>query len=166
MKLTRRKRLRIGMVAALAVAVHAGLTHVASAQEAKKDQPSPTASKATAQEPAKPQPAAQQPPSLSSFELQPASSQPGEAGPSHAASESTSRKEPGKGMQAEGPVNRPVIPAPTPTVQLKPGEVPAIEFDTPTYDFGRVKAGEPIEHEFWFTNKGTGPLEILSAKAG
>lgn len=56
-------------------------------------------------------------------------------------------------------------PPPQPTVQLKPGEVPAIEFDTPEYDFGRVRAGSEIRHDFWFTNIGTGPLEILDAKA-
>ncbi len=53
---------------------------------------------------------------------------------------------------------------PQPTVQLKPGEVPGIKFDTPVYDFGRVKAGTEITHDFWFTNTGTGPLEILRAK--
>jgi len=53
---------------------------------------------------------------------------------------------------------------PTPTVKLKPGEVPDIKFDTPTYNFGRVRAGTPIVHDFWFTNTGTGPLEILRVK--
>lgn len=53
---------------------------------------------------------------------------------------------------------------PTPTVELKPGEVPGIKFDTPVYNFGRVKAGTEIEHDFWFTNTGTGPLEIIRAK--
>lgn len=53
---------------------------------------------------------------------------------------------------------------PQPTVQLKPGEVPAIRFDTPTYDFGSTRAGPDIQHEFWFTNTGNGPLEILSVK--
>ncbi len=55
-------------------------------------------------------------------------------------------------------------PPPKPTVELKPGEVPAIEFDTPEYDFGRVRSGTEVRHDFWFTNKGTGPLEILDAK--
>ncbi|MBX3395789.1 MAG: DUF1573 domain-containing protein [Phycisphaerae bacterium] len=58
-----------------------------------------------------------------------------------------------------------VVPnVPAPTVQLKPGEVPAIRFDTPTYDFGSTRAGPDIQHEFWFTNTGNGPLEILSVK--
>jgi len=55
-------------------------------------------------------------------------------------------------------------PAPQPTVQLKPGEVPGIAFDTQDFNFGRVPAGSDIAHDFWFTNTGNGPLEILSAK--
>jgi hypothetical protein len=55
---------------------------------------------------------------------------------------------------------------PQPTVVLKPGEVPAIKFDVPVYDFGRVRAGEDVIHDFWFTNTGTGPLEILTVKPG
>ncbi len=55
---------------------------------------------------------------------------------------------------------------PKPTVVLKPGEVPAIKFDVPVYDFGRVRAGEDVIHDFWFTNTGTGPLEILRVKPG
>lgn len=55
---------------------------------------------------------------------------------------------------------------PAPTVVLKPGEVPAIKFDTPTYDFGRMRAGPDVTHDFWFTNTGTGPLEILKVRPG
>jgi len=55
-------------------------------------------------------------------------------------------------------------PSPQPTVQLKPGEVPKIDFDTPTYDFGKVKTGKDIEHDFWFHNSGNGPLEIVQVK--
>jgi len=50
---------------------------------------------------------------------------------------------------------------PQPTVALKPGEVPAIRFDTPDYYFGRVPAGHEVVHYYWFVNTGTGPLEIL-----
>ncbi|MFH1419795.1 MAG: DUF1573 domain-containing protein [Planctomycetota bacterium] len=57
-------------------------------------------------------------------------------------------------------------PAPKPTVVLKPGEIPAIVFDTPVWDFGRIRAGFEVTHEFWFTNTGTGPLEILRVKPG
>ena len=59
---------------------------------------------------------------------------------------------------------RPGATVPAPTVVLKPGEVPGIRFDTPIYDFGLVRAGADIVHDFWFTNTGTGPLEILSVK--
>lgn len=53
---------------------------------------------------------------------------------------------------------------PEPTVQLKPGEVPAVRFDTPDYDFGRVLAGSKVKHDYWFTNDGSGPLEILAVR--
>lgn len=76
------------------------------------------------------------------------------------------------GTKAPGLRNLPQAkPAPTrtsdipaPTVTLKPGEVPAIKFDTPVYDFGRVRAGQDITHDFWFTNNGTGPLELLRVR--
>lgn len=55
---------------------------------------------------------------------------------------------------------------PEPTVQLKPGEVPAIKFDTPAFSFGRVMAGKPIECVYYFTNTGNGPLEILKVRPG
>jgi hypothetical protein len=53
---------------------------------------------------------------------------------------------------------------PKPTVVLKPGEVPGVRFDTPIYDFGRIRSGPDVEHDYWFTNTGTGPLEILRVK--
>jgi hypothetical protein len=55
---------------------------------------------------------------------------------------------------------------PKPTVVLKEGEVPAITFDQSTWDFGRVKAGEDLTHDFTFKNTGTGPLEILDVRPG
>ena len=55
---------------------------------------------------------------------------------------------------------------PKPTVVLKPGEVPAIKFDNRNYDFGRLRAGQEVRHDFWFTNTGTGPLEITSVRPG
>ena len=67
-------------------------------------------------------------------------------------------------VPGQPPAAKPGMEAPKPTVQLKPGEVPAIEFDTPIYDFGRVRAGLEINHDFWFTNTGNGPLEILQVK--
>lgn len=53
---------------------------------------------------------------------------------------------------------------PQATVQLKPGELPKIEFDTPIYDFGKMRTGKDVEHDFWFHNPGNGPLEILQVK--
>ena len=53
---------------------------------------------------------------------------------------------------------------PQPTVVLKPGETPGITFKEPVYDFGRVRAGTDVTHDFEFTNTGTGPLEILLVK--
>jgi hypothetical protein len=71
---------------------------------------------------------------------------------------------PAKG-QVGPPVPTPAAPAgPTPTVTLKPGEEPKVEFDTPIYDFGKMKTGKDIEHDFWFHNTGTGPLEIVQVK--
>ena len=55
---------------------------------------------------------------------------------------------------------------PAPTVVLKPGEVPDIKFDAPIYNFGGIRAGPDVVHEFWFTNTGTGPLEILKVRPG
>jgi len=55
-------------------------------------------------------------------------------------------------------------PQPIATVQLKPGEVPKIEFDEPIFEFGRVPSGKDVTHDYWFTNTGTGPLEILAVK--
>lgn len=41
-----------------------------------------------------------------------------------------------------------------------------IEFNQTTYDFGSIKEdGGPVTHEFTFTNKGTEPLKIKSARA-
>jgi hypothetical protein len=62
------------------------------------------------------------------------------------------------------PIPPPQPAQPQPTVQLKPGEIPQIEFDTPIYDFGRIKTGKDVEHDFWFHNNGNGPLEIISVK--
>lgn len=54
----------------------------------------------------------------------------------------------------------------TPAAPAKPGTGPQIVFDTPTYDFGKVMAGEPIRHDFWFTNRGNATLEVVSVRPG
>ncbi|HPF38670.1 MAG TPA: DUF1573 domain-containing protein [Phycisphaerae bacterium] len=62
------------------------------------------------------------------------------------------------------PARKSGLTIPEPTVVLKPGELPAIKFDEPNYDFGRIRAGEDVVHTYWFTNTGNGPLEILRVK--
>ena len=41
---------------------------------------------------------------------------------------------------------------------------PSIEFEEYTYNFGRITEGDEVEHEFTFTNTGTGNLIITSVK--
>ncbi len=67
-------------------------------------------------------------------------------------------------IQNAKPAAHPRQAVPKPTVVLKPGEMPGIKFDTMIYDFGRIRAGSDVIHEYWFTNTGNGPLEILSVK--
>ena len=43
-------------------------------------------------------------------------------------------------------------------------KAPAIVFDAPAKDFGKVLQGETITHVFGFTNKGTTTLEILGVE--
>ena len=43
---------------------------------------------------------------------------------------------------------------------------PKIQFATPVYDFGRVKAGEPVKYTYVFTNTGDGLLIINGVQAG
>jgi hypothetical protein len=40
-----------------------------------------------------------------------------------------------------------------------------IVFESPEFDFGTVKIGTIVEHEFKFTNTGTVPLSILDARS-
>ena len=43
---------------------------------------------------------------------------------------------------------------------------PRIQFATPVYDFGRVKAGEPVKYTYVFTNTGDRLLIINSVQPG
>ncbi len=55
-------------------------------------------------------------------------------------------------------------PAATPAPTNAPG--PRIQFDAQMYDFGRVKAGEPVKHTYIFTNTGDALLIIHSVNPG
>ncbi len=43
---------------------------------------------------------------------------------------------------------------------------PKIQFEATTFDFGRVKSGELVKHQFVFTNTGTATLEITDVHPG
>lgn len=43
---------------------------------------------------------------------------------------------------------------------------PKIHFDSTIYDFGKSKVGEPVKHDFIFTNTGQALLEITEVKPG
>ncbi len=45
-------------------------------------------------------------------------------------------------------------------------KAPAIVFEATTYDFGHVTEGEPVRHDFGFTNRGDLELAIDTVKAG
>jgi len=105
---------------------------------------------------AKPESPAQNPPTAEQPAVQPPST--AEPPPAKPPTEPSNPAEEAKGG-ASGKLG---IPAPT--VQLKPGEVPGIKLDAADYDFGRATVGQQVSHDFWFTNTGNGPLEILSVK--
>src|SRR5262245_25724231 len=49
----------------------------------------------------------------------------------------------------------PAPAAPAPTAPVTIGAIgPKIQFQTPVYDFGKVKSGEPVKYTFIFTNTG------------
>jgi hypothetical protein len=49
----------------------------------------------------------------------------------------------------------PAPAAPAPTAPVTIGAIgPKIQFQTPVYDFGKVKSGDPVKHTFIFTNTG------------
>lgn len=52
------------------------------------------------------------------------------------------------------------------TAATQPGQGPQMVFDTPSFDFGKQMAGEPIRHDFWFTNRGNAVLEVSAVRPG
>src|SRR5207244_9949725 len=65
-------------------------------------------------------------------------------------------------------ITAPALPAATaaaavPAIQ---GPSPKMVFETPTFDFGRGRAGDPVKHSFIFTNTGEAVLEITAVKPG
>ncbi|HXG94080.1 MAG TPA: DUF1573 domain-containing protein [Blastocatellia bacterium] len=46
------------------------------------------------------------------------------------------------------------------------GPAPKIAIDSPTYDFGEIKAGTPLRHAFKVKNEGKADLEIKSVAPG
>src|SRR6266446_5017517 len=49
----------------------------------------------------------------------------------------------------------PPAPTPAPTAPVTIGAIgPKIQFQTPVYDFGKVKSGDPVKYTFIFTNSG------------
>ena len=55
-------------------------------------------------------------------------------------------------QQAPAPASTPPAPAPVPVTIGAVG--PKIAFETPVYDFGKVKSGDLVKHTFTFTNTG------------
>ncbi len=46
------------------------------------------------------------------------------------------------------------------------GEMPKIEFQEKTHDFGTISQGEKVRHRFVFTNSGEAALIIVSIEPG
>jgi hypothetical protein len=61
----------------------------------------------------------------------------------------------------------PTPPAPTPAAQTPPVKKSEdfIKFKELAFDFGKVKQGTPVTHDFAFSNIGTSPVIIESATA-
>jgi Protein of unknown function (DUF1573) len=51
------------------------------------------------------------------------------------------------------------------TLEASASEVAVLDWDTSTHDFGTVKQGTPVVHEFRFTNTGKIPLVITNVQA-
>ena len=70
--------------------------------------------------------------------------------------------QPGTPMDAAG---QPVNPTAAPTEPAAPtGPTTVMSFTETEFNFGKVKAGEKVEHEYVFKNTGKEPLVISNAK--
>jgi hypothetical protein len=89
-------------------------------------------------------------------------------------------------VRADGPATTGPAPAPAPSAATPapagttpapatatPAATPApapsgakIQFETPTYDFGRAKSGDAVKHTFTFKNTGCETLEINNVRPG
>lgn len=49
--------------------------------------------------------------------------------------------------------------------QPTPAATPAIKFDETTFDFGKLKRGDPAEHTYTFTNTSSAPVSLSYVKA-
>ncbi|MBK1441507.1 DUF1573 domain-containing protein [Parapedobacter sp. ISTM3] len=61
-------------------------------------------------------------------------------------------------QQGEQPVGQTIIPGGDSVSAV-------LEVENDAYDFGKIKEGEKVEHEFKFTNTGTSPLIISNVQA-
>jgi hypothetical protein len=66
---------------------------------------------------------------------------------------------------AAAPAGPPTASGTSQTTAVSPTG-PRIQFDSVNFDFGRVKSGEVVRHDFIFTNAGSAMLEILDVKPG
>lgn len=53
----------------------------------------------------------------------------------------------------------------TDTATVSSEGAPAMKFETDSYDFGKIKDGEKVSYDFFFTNTGKTPLIISDASA-
>ncbi len=68
-------------------------------------------------------------------------------------------------IRSDGP-NSTLIRNPTSAnLPVDTSELARIVFEEPTYDFGEVREGTVVEHEFYFKNTGRVPLSILNARS-
>ncbi len=51
------------------------------------------------------------------------------------------------------------------TVKSATADAPIMQFDKENFDFGKIKEGEKVTHDFKFTNTGKTPLIIQNAQA-